>query len=329
MPKVSVVIPAYNAGHTLGPTLGSVINQTFEDWEALVVDDGSTDDTADVAVAFKDPRIHVIHQQNRGLAGARNTGIRKARGSLIALLDADDLWHPQKLEKHVAHLDARPEVGVSFSVSEMVDGQGHRLGYCQKPRLRGLDASAILCRNPVGNGSAAVVRKATLRDVVFVDPSLGGRGLREPWFFDERLRQSEDVELWVRIAATTSWKFEGLAEPLTLYRVHAGGLSADVDTQYRTWSRMLDKVATFAPDLVASYGRPARAYQLRYLARRAVRSRDGRRAWTFLADALRADWRIAVWEWQRTSATAAAVLLLRVLPLNLYCRLEKRAMAFA
>lgn len=327
-PTVSVIVPAYNATGSIGETLRSVLAQTYSVFEVVVVDDGSTDDPAALCDALNDSRIRVVRQSNRGLAGARNTGIRHARGRFLAFLDADDLWLPEKLAQHVEHLEAKPDVGVSFAPSYFIDAEGQPLGYRQKPRLRGLDMFHILCRNPVGNGSAAVVRREVMDDIAFHHDFGNERGVDCCWF-DEQFRQSEDVECWVRIAATTDWNFEGLEQPLTLYRVHGGGLSADIEEQYRTWGMFLDKVSDYAPEVVARWGCTARAFQLLYLGRRAVRHRDGRQAMRLVARALRTDWRSLLYEPARVASTAAAAGLLTVLPRPLYERVERAAMVCA
>ena len=118
-PRVSVVIPLYQTERYIAKALRSVIDQTFADFEVIVVDDGSRDGGPQIARDWRDPRVRVITQENRGLAGARNTGIRHARGELVALLDADDLWEPTKLERHVAHFDADAALDVSFSASRL------------------------------------------------------------------------------------------------------------------------------------------------------------------------------------------------------------------
>nr|WP_256498773.1 glycosyltransferase family A protein [Chroococcidiopsis sp. CCNUC1] len=115
MPKVSVIIPAYNAMKYLPATLGSLLSQTFDDFEAIVVNDGSFDETEKWVSQIEDPRVKLICQQNKGLAGARNTGINQATGEYIAFLDADDLWEPSKLEKQVAVLEENPEVGLVYT----------------------------------------------------------------------------------------------------------------------------------------------------------------------------------------------------------------------
>lgn len=310
-PLVSVVIPAYNAVRFLPDSIPSVLTQTWTDLELIVVDDGSTDGTAACVRTFDDPRIRLVSQANRGLAGARNGGIRAARGRYIAFLDADDLWHPEKLARHVQHLQAQPDVGVSYSASALMDDQGRDMHLLQNPKLHGVTARDVFLRNPVGNGSAPVIRRQTLDDIAFAAPT-GAPG--EWWYFDERFRQSEDIECWLRIALCTHWSFEGLAEPLTRYRVNAGGLSATLDKQYATWQTAVDKMRAIAPFFVARYERQARAYQLRYLARRALSLQDPRRALRLLVQAVHSFpgmWRE---EPARTGMTLGAALAMVCLP---------------
>ncbi|MBT8087911.1 MAG: glycosyltransferase family 2 protein, partial [Gammaproteobacteria bacterium] len=202
MPKISVVIPAYNVAAFIEDAINSVLGQTHRDFEVIVVDDGSPDDTASIVKRFDDPRIRLVSQPNRGLAGARNTGIRCADGEYVAFLDADDLWRPTKLEEHVRHLDENPELGVSYSTSQFIDEAGAPLNLFQKPKLSGIDAADLLLRNPVGNGSAPVIRKAALKDIESRDARYGNP---EPVYFDPDFKQSEDIECWVRIATTTKW----------------------------------------------------------------------------------------------------------------------------
>ncbi len=313
IPAVSIVVPLYNTERYIGYALDSVLAQTYADWEAIVVDDGSTDQGPEIArrYAARDPRIRVVHQLNRGLAGARNTGIRHARGRYIALLDADDAWRPEKLEKHAAHLDAEPLVGVSYSGSQFIDDDGNSLKACQRPQLDGIGTPLVLCRNPVGNGSAAVLRRTMLDDVAFTTEFESGS--RRCWF-DESFRQSEDIELWVRIACTTKWRFAGVEGDLTLYRVSTGGLSANVERQFGSWQRMRDKLAAVAPELFRSWGRAAEGYQLRYLARRSVMSGQGLQALGLLSRAIERHPGMLIEEPRRTLETFAFAAASALLP---------------
>ena len=323
MPVVSVVIPAYNVSRFIDDAIQCVLAQTFTDFELIIVNDGSTDDTLARCQRYDDPRIRVVDQQNRGLAGARNSGIREARGEFVALLDADDLWLDTKLARHVEHLRAQPDLGVSYSASRFMSEDGELLALYQSPQLTGITAETVLCRNPVGNGSAPVLRMSALRAI---ESTTERYGTPEPIYFDPDFRQSEDIECWTRIAATTPWRFEGLRDALTLYRLNGGGLSASVDKQFASWERFIEKARGYAPELIGRYGSLARAYQYRYLSRRAVWSDEPVTARRLLSRAFGSDWRIAVLEPKRTFATILAVLLKAILPARAWRAVEGYAL---
>lgn len=270
-PLVSVVVPAFNVANTIEETLHSIINQTFEDFEIIVVDDGSTDETPQILKTFKDTRLRVVRQVNRGLAGARNTGIQLSMGKYIAFCDSDDVWEPEKLELHVTHLNCDINLGLSFCGSSLIDEKGRFLKTSQRPKLKNISAADIFKRNPIGNGSVAVFRRSAL-DVIAYRPA---NERQRDWWFDETLRQSEDIDAWMRFALASDWKIEGIPGLLTRYRIQAGGLSANLHKQFETWSRMRDKVTQIAPRFAKFNGPAAEAYQLRYLARRAFMMGDG------------------------------------------------------
>ena len=325
-PKVSVVIPMYNAAAYLQECLDSVLAQTFRNFEVICVDDGSPDNCAEIIQACTDERVILVQQRNRGLAGARNTGVCRSSGEYIAFLDSDDRWDSRKLELHVGHLNANPEVGVSYSASQFMDDDGQDMGIGQHPKCEDISAQDIFCRNPVGNGSAPGIRRETLNDIEFIRPEMGHYG---SMYFDESFRQSEDVECWLRIALSTKWKFAGLAEALTWYRVNGEGLSANWRRQLESWERSVENNRTIDPAFVAKWEGLARAYQYRYLARRAVQSRDSASANTLLALAYKSDSRILFKEFTKTAVTTACTMLLATLPTNQYDRLERKMMAIA
>ena len=304
-----MVIPLYQTERFIGAALASVLAQSHEDFEVLVIDDGSTDGGPEIARQTGDGRVRVISQANRGLAGARNTGIREARGLYIALLDADDLWHREKLARHVALLDARPSVGLSYSASRLIGDAGDDLGMSQWPQRASADAHDVLCRNPIGNGSSPVLRCAALDAVAFWD-----HDRQRTCWFDESFRQSEDIECWTRIAATTPWQLALVPFMLVDYRVSAAGLSANTTKQLATWRRFRAKVAGYAPALEAAHGNLAEAYQLRYLARRAVQSGDGPAALRLMYEALGLAPAMAVEEPMRTAVTFAAAAMSAAIP---------------
>lgn len=308
-PRISIIMPVYNVEAYVAEAIDSVLAQSFRAWELIIVDDGGNDSSIDICRQYNDPRVRIISQANRGLAGARNTGILNARGDYIALLDADDRWLPEKLVLHVIHLDSSPDVGVSYAGSYMIDAEGRRLSQAQRPATDDVAAHRILCRNPVGNGSAAVIRRAALDEIAFAHPDEPSRAS----YFDESFRQSEDIELWVRIALQTTYRFDGLAQMLTEYRIVAGGLSANVARQFETWERMVAKTKTYAPDFIARYGAKARAYQLRYLARRSVQMGDGAFALVLMRESLQSSLS-PLWEEPRKSfETLAAAVVARFL----------------
>jgi glycosyltransferase involved in cell wall biosynthesis len=273
-PTVSIIVPAYNVAKTIRQTLDSLIHQTFQDIEIIVVDDGATDDTPLIIKSYKDSRMRIVRQVNRGLAGARNTGIQLSMGKYIAFCDSDDIWEAEKIELHVQHLESDSNIGISFSGSSLIDENGNFLRTIQSPKLKNISASDIFKRNPIGNGSVAVIRRATL-DAIAYRPA---NEHQRDWWFDETLRQSEDIDAWIRIALATDWKIEGIPGLLTRYRVQAGGLSANLEKQYETWIKMREKVASTAPRFFELHGAAAESYQLRYLARRAFFSGDGANA---------------------------------------------------
>lgn len=275
MTFASIIVPAFNVEDTLRDTIEALLAQTYDLFEIIVVDDGSSDNTPRIAAEFlRNPRVRVIRRPNRGLAGARNTGISIARGSVIGFCDADDIWLPEKLERHVRHLEANPKVGVSYSGSALIDDQGALTGHAQRPRLKDVGATHIFKRNPIGNGSAMVIRRAALDDIAFRPRS----EIERDWYFDETFRQSEDIECWMRMALTTEWVFEGIPGLLTRYRINSKGLSANTDRQLAAWERMVEKLTPINPAFFLINTGVARAYQLRYLSRRAIIDMDGARA---------------------------------------------------
>ena len=202
MVRVSVIIPTYNRAHIVGEAIASVLAQTFGDFEVIVIDDGSSDDTSAVVGKCRDARVRYFRQPNRGLPGARNRGIAEARGDIVSFLDSDDLWKPEKLEREVRFFGACPETDAVFADAEEVflDGgtvasvmrasPGMRAFLQRAPRDGGLVISQrafylmMLTEQPV-KPSALALRRSTLEE-------LGG--------FDERMRIMEDWELLLRLA---------------------------------------------------------------------------------------------------------------------------------
>jgi len=227
-----------------------------------------------------------------------------------------------KLEEHVAHLQASPSVGVSFSRSVFMNEDGELMNTYQMPKLTGITPEHLLCRNPIGNGSAPVIRREVFADICY-QANLYGEV--EDFFFDDNFRQSEDIECWIRIASLTEWEIEGLSEPLTVYRLNSGSLSANIPKQLATWEAVIDKARAHSPDLIARSGGLARAYQLRYLSRQAIRLQDGKMALSLVFQAIKQSPSILWREPSRTLMTLGAALLQRITPKALYSTLEPLA----
>jgi glycosyltransferase involved in cell wall biosynthesis len=251
VPAVSVVMPACNAATTIAASIDSVLAQDFADLELIVVDDGSTDATADIVRAVADPRVRLLQQQNKGVSVARNRAIAAARADLIAFLDADDLWRPDKLARQVALLRARPEVGLCYTAQTIIDRDGKMIShYAAKPDYRGRCLPVLLRSNGLGL-STVLTRAALLRE-------LGG--------FEPSLRHCEDWDLWIRIA--TKAELDYIEDELTLYRFHPGSATADLDSlreaQLAVLARHADRYANGRERARAAF-RAYSDYARRYL----------------------------------------------------------------
>lgn len=305
MTRAAIVVSAYNTLSTLPETVESLLAQTFDDFEVVIVDDGSSDGTAKWVLSHPDPRLRLVRQVNRGLSGARNGGIAATTSEYVGFCDGDDLWEPEKLAEHVAFLDANPDVGLTYSGSALIDAESNPIGLYQTPKADDVSARDVLLRNPVGNGSAPVIRRACLNEILFRRD-----GETRDFWFDESFRQSEDIECWLRIALTTNWRIAGTSEPLTRYRIIASGLSANLIKQFETWSRVMDRITEIAPDFAQANVPAARAYQLRYLARRAITLGSGITALSLMLKSFGSSRHPVVHEPIKTFMTLGAALTL-------------------
>lgn len=230
MPKVSVIIPAYNAVAYLPQTINSVLRQTFTDYEVLIVDDGSSDNTADWAAQIRDSRVKLISQPNQGAGAARNTGVKNAQGDCVAFLDADDLWEPTKLAKQVERLDQQPEVGLVHTWITIANPDGSLSDRTMQTDGEGHIWNQVVVYNPLKCGSTAMVRR---------------RCFEELGYFDQSLKYSEDWDMWIRIAR--NYAFSVIAEPLTYYRIHPFNKSKNYEGQLKCFHQIIDKAFESPP----------------------------------------------------------------------------------
>ena len=245
MVKVSVVIPTYNSARFIGRAVESVLAQTFMDFELVVVDDGSTDETQGIIAGFDDPRLRYVYQENQERSAARNAGIRLSEGSYIAFLDADDLWLSRKLAEQVHLLDESPQLGLLYSGAYLMECG--RITGIWKPKHRG-DVLRLLIYwdNIITSTSSVVVRRECLDQV---------------GHFDENISSVEDWDMWLRIAV--HYSFDYIPEPLIIYRMHENNTCRSFDKVERGTFALFDKILT-NPEIARDVG--PRQIQIRSLA---------------------------------------------------------------
>jgi glycosyltransferase involved in cell wall biosynthesis len=235
---VSVVIPNYNYGRFLPAALDGVLGQTHTALDVIVVDDGSTDDSAQVLARY-DGRIRVLRQKNAGVSAARNAGIQASRGQAVAFLDADDVWDKEKIAAQVERL-ANPQVGLVHCGIEFINAHGGSLGVdVEGAEGRILVAHALLREKTVRTGSTALVRRECF-------DRLG--------LFDVGLSTSADWDMWRRIAG--SYEVAMVRRPLLKYRVHGAQMHRNLDVFERDVLRAVGSM--FADPIAAAVLQPFR-----------------------------------------------------------------------
>ncbi|MGK7876190.1 MAG: glycosyltransferase family 2 protein [Xenococcaceae cyanobacterium] len=221
-PKVSVIIPTYNRSHFIKDAVDSVLAQTYQDFELIVVDDGSTDGTQEVLADYRE-RLKYIYQENQGRSVARNLGAKNAKGKYIAFLDSDDMWTPMKLERQLQVLETNPKIALVHCFTSGIDNKGrhcqeltecHKIHY-QRTSQRGYSFEAIALECIIFTSCIAVKRD------IFLD--LGG--------FDSSFDYLEDWDFYLRLAF--NHKIAVVPEALSLYRYHASQSGNQALTQAR------------------------------------------------------------------------------------------------
>lgn len=231
-PAVSVVIPAYNAAWCVGKAIDSVLAQDFQDFEVIVVNDGSTDDTAAVLAKYSD-NIRVVNQSNSGLSSARNSGIRESRGNFVAFLDADDWWLPGKLGRQIALMRSRPELGFSSTAAKVEDPEGRLLNIWACAAWEGSFLTHLFGSNAdvAGSGSSVIARRELFR---------------QAGNFDESLRSLEDIDMWMRLAAVADYAC--LEEPLAVILKRPGSMSRNIEVMRDAVIKVMKKNRHLIPE---------------------------------------------------------------------------------
>lgn len=240
IPKVSVIIPSYNSGKYLNEAIESATNQTYKNLEIIIVNDGSSDNTKEIAKDWqkKDERIKYLkHQTNQGLAKARNTGIKNSQSEYITFLDADDIWLPQKIEiqiKKIKELDA----DLVFSNWYIWDPEkGIKVKAFETNPIQNKDLLNLFIKKNFGNPSTAFLKKSSLEKV----------GL-----FDENLKSSEDYDLWLRFLLK-KMKIAFYPEPLIYSRKHPEQMSENTYTMRISRLAVFKKIARRNPLFLIKY----------------------------------------------------------------------------
>lgn len=244
VPLVSVVIPSFNALRFLPQTIASVMEQTFQDFELLLIDDGSSDGTADWVAQFNQStegrKIQFFQQQRGGVSAARNLGIQKAKGEYIAFLDADDLWVPAKLAQQVAYLNQHPRVGLVHGAIALMDEAGNLTGRILSSRPEASSLPCLLTQNAVACQTVLVRRSCF---------ELAG-------CFDPQADTVEDWDLWMRVARF--YPIVALPEVLAHYRQVESSLSRSHERMALVYHYVIDKNYVFCRDELTRLGLPDR-----------------------------------------------------------------------
>lgn len=313
MPTLSVVMPAYNVAPFIGTAVRSTLSQRFRDLEVIVIDDGSSDEIAEIVDQIEDDRVRLVRQANGGLAHARNVGIGLAKGRYIAFLDGDDAWLPGYAESHVAHLNADRGIGISFNYEAYMDENSAFTGQylittVARPSLR-----QLMVRNHI---PANVVVPRECFDQV------GG--------FDERLRACEDFEMWIRILAKTSFRAELIPRVLCAYRERSNSLTMQFEHHIRNARLAADVIAIYAPEFRGAIRRRMLGEVYRILARKALSNGNLRAAQRLAIEAIKVCPVLPVQD-ARAAVTLGLIAIETLIPLRglgICYRLCRSAMKF-
>jgi glycosyltransferase involved in cell wall biosynthesis len=250
-PRVTVILTAYNVRPYVAQAIESVLQQTDQDYELIVVDDGSTDGSAEEIETFRTPRLRVVHQAHTGSSGAKNTGIALARGEYLAFLDGDDYWDPAKLARHVVFHDSHPAVDLTFSLSVSVDSSGTVLGLMNARRSGYVSFTELLLDNHIRCGSSVMVRAEALCKV---------------GCFDGNLQACIDYDAWLRVAQLRAANTYCIAEPFTFYRRREGQISSNWRRMQQGHTEMMRKLQSLSSDWRPSHARISQSNMHRYYA---------------------------------------------------------------
>lgn len=222
-PKVSVLITTFNKAASIEECIESVLKQTYSDYELIIIDDGSTDNTEQLLKKITDSRINIFTQENKGIAKARNQALKMSKGEYIAFLDSDDLWEVDKLKLQVDVLNTNPNIGVVNSKALVIDKNGQSQGIVVGANLNGNIKENLIKGEAIASLSIPLIRKECFDKV----------GL-----FNEELTHCEDLDFWLRIHSY--YKFKTINKTLTLYRRSDNNTTKKYSDVYASGKRVLE-----------------------------------------------------------------------------------------
>jgi len=226
LPLVSIILPTYNCASFLPHSIGTILSQTYNSYEIIVIDDGSTDNTKEVLYPFMQRIKYIRLEHNKGLPTARNTGIQSAQGKYIAFIDADDLWIPEKLRTDIEYFETHPEVSMVYSKHINIDEKGNDLNGNTKNKL----PSGNIFTQLFSEQNFIITSSVVVRKEIFETTGL----------FDGQLFNCQDWDLWLRIAF--HFQVAGIDKPLVKYRHNPHSLSKNRNNVLKYQKIVIDKI---------------------------------------------------------------------------------------
>jgi glycosyltransferase involved in cell wall biosynthesis len=251
-PLISVIVSVFNGERFLDQTLQSLFAQDYRNFEAVVVIDGSHDGSAAILQKYADPRLRVIWKENGGAATAAVAGIAASTGELIAFLDQDDLWMPEKLRLHAEVMEHNPGVALTFSWFQVIDEQSREIGIHSAQVTGTVSFRDLVIDFVIGGTSNVVVRREAVIAVGGPDPSI-------PNMYD--------FDLCLKIALLAPGNIRAIPHELMRYRRHPAQVTRKIGALESEWGQALEKLRTLAPEEVAAVERRANSNMQRYFAR--------------------------------------------------------------
>jgi glycosyltransferase involved in cell wall biosynthesis len=245
-PEISVIMPVLNGEQFIHPAILSVLNQSFKNFELIIIDDGSTDNTAEIVKSYSfDERVKYFYQDNTGLSGARNTGISLSQGDYVAFIDCDDIWYPKKIELQLKSMKKNPKAGLSFGWISYIDERDRFIGY-KEYRIYNNFYENLILGNYVDNGSVPLIKRECFDKIGYFDPTIAG----------------EDWDMWIRIAR--EYEFVCVNDYLVKYRIYSFSMSKNYKKMIEGLLTILNREFLYPAFPINNIKRKAYAYRYFY-----------------------------------------------------------------